>query len=314
MGFVPASSYPHIKTRRVVRFRLRQFLPYDLGNEANIGTARYEMSRYNFLVETYRTERIKTLSVWSQFDEKEMEFRPEPRARTPYEHMVHQCVSEDNWMKNMLGIDAGRPALPQKETRLDFLRHYAEVSQQRLALLREKSEEWWRETTKFFDVDRPKSWIMLRRLTHSAHHRAQLVVYLRLLGRPIYSTYGPTADTGGLPVNKARTIYKPYADESGPDLPGPIGNPTERPGGNALRSLQRTPIRVREVGATVSAWQMIIDSTAGSGTITLIEAAGPPLYRGDGIFFGWSQEQLAAEYQRLNKPPDEPAFQFAQLG
>src|SRR5712692_8521265 len=325
MGFVPASSYPHIKTRRVVRFRLRQFLPYDLGNEANIGTARYEMSRYNFLVETYRTERIKTLSVWSQFDEKEMEFRPEPRARTPYEHMVHQCVSEDNWMKNMLGIDAGRPALPQKETRLDFLRHYAEVSQQRLALLREKSEEWWRETTKFFDVDRPKSWIMLRRLTHSAHHRAQLVVYLRLLGRPIYSTYGPTADTGGLPVNKAPTIYR-YgsidellrAEDDGGEfrpLPGPGDkSPTERPKASGVRSLERAPIRVREIGTTVSAWQMIVDSERGSGTITLIDVGGQPVYRGDGLFVGWSQEQLAAEYQRLNKPPDEPKFELQQLG
>jgi len=272
------------------------------------------MMPFDFLLDTYDTERLKTLSVWSVFEDADMEFRPAPRIRTPHEHMVHQCVSEDNWMKSILGIDTGRPALPPTETRNEFIEHYAALSGDRLARLRERPEEWWREPAKFFEVERSRSWIMLRRLTHSAHHRAQLVVYLRLLGRPVYSTYGPTADTGGLPVNKARTIYKPYADESGPDLPGPIGNPTERPGGNALRSLQRTPIRVREVGATVSAWQMIIDSTAGSGTITLIEAAGPPLYRGDGIFFGWSQEQLAAEYQRLNKPPDEPAFQVAQLG
>ena len=88
----------------------------------------------------------------------------------------------------MLGIDTGKPAIPAKETRLDFLSHYADVSQSRLVLLREKSEEWWQEAVKFFDVERPKSWIMLRRLTHSAHHRAQLVVYLRLLGRPVYSS------------------------------------------------------------------------------------------------------------------------------
>jgi len=31
-------------------------------------------------------------------------------------------------------------------------------------------------------------------LTHSAHHRAQLGVYLRLLGVPIPGTYGPSAD------------------------------------------------------------------------------------------------------------------------
>lgn len=198
------------------------------------------MHAFDFLSDTYETERLKTLSVWSVFDDADFEFRPAPRIRTPHEHMVHQCVSEDNWFKNMLAIDTVRPALPQRETRIDFLRHYAESSGRRLEILREKPESWFAETSSFFDVPRPKSWIMLRRLTHSAHHRAQLIVYLRLLGRPIYSTYGPTADTGGLPLNKAPTIYR-YdgvddllaAEERGGrwrDLPGPGGqNATERP-------------------------------------------------------------------------------------
>jgi uncharacterized damage-inducible protein DinB len=272
------------------------------------------MHDFDFLLDTYDSERLKTLSVWSAFTDADFEFRPAVRIRTPHEHLVHQCMSEDAWMKNMLGIDTGHPALPQIETRPEFIRHYASLSAERLSRLREKPEEWWRETTRFFEVDRSRSWIMLRRLTHSAHHRAQLVVYLRLLGRPVYSTYGPTADTGGLPVNKAPTIYRPYQDASGPALSGPIGNPTERPSGNTLRSLQRAPVRVREVGATISAWQLVVDSASGSGTITLLDAGGRPLYRGDGVFFGWSQEQLAAEYQRLNKPPDEPPFELSQLG
>ena len=96
------------------------------------------------------------------------------------------------------------------------------------------------ETATFFDVPRTKSWVILRRLTHSAHHRAQLTVYLRLLGRALYSTYGPTADTGGLFQNKAPVVYR-YAsveellaaeEEGGhfPPLPGPGDkSPTERP-------------------------------------------------------------------------------------
>lgn len=32
-------------------------------------------------------------------------------------------------------------------------------------------------------------------LTHMAHHRGQLTVYLRLLGVPVPETYGPTADS-----------------------------------------------------------------------------------------------------------------------
>ena len=93
------------------------------------------MSRYDFLVETYRTETIKTLSVWSQFGDSDMEFRPEPRARTPHEHMVHQCVSEDNWMKNMLGIETNEPALPPSESKIEFIKWYAKLSQSRLRQL-----------------------------------------------------------------------------------------------------------------------------------------------------------------------------------
>jgi uncharacterized damage-inducible protein DinB len=198
------------------------------------------MSTYDFLIDTYETERIKTLSVWSLFQSDDLEFRPAPKTRTPHEQMVHQCVSENLWMINMLGIDAGMPPLPEAEGRLDFLRHYARATARRLEILREKPEAWFAEMTTFFEVPRPRSWVLLRRLTHSAHHRAQMTVYLRLLGRELYSTYGPTADTGGLFQNKAKIIYRYasvdqlLADEerggSFPTLPGPGPNsPTERP-------------------------------------------------------------------------------------
>ena len=198
------------------------------------------MSRYDFLVESYRTERLKTLSVWSQIPDARMTFRPEPRARTPLEHMVHQCVSEDTWMRAMLGVAVSLPALPQQETQPAFLQHYAAASGERLARIESQPDAWFEAETTFFDVNRSKAWVLTRRLTHSAHHRGQLTVYLRLWGQALYSTYGPTADTGGLFQNKAPVIYR-YAsvddllerEASGgenPPLPGPGANsPTERP-------------------------------------------------------------------------------------
>lgn len=166
------------------------------------------MSMFSFLVETYRTERLKTLGVWSQIPDERMGFRPESRARTPLEHMVHQCVSEDTWMKNMLGIVASRPALPVYETRAAFIEHYGACSAERLAILARQPDEWYGGATTFFDVTRNRAWVLTRRLAHSAHHRGQLTVYLRLWGQALYSTYGPTADTGGLFQNGARVIYR----------------------------------------------------------------------------------------------------------
>ena len=39
------------------------------------------MSRYDFLLDTYDTERLKTLSAWSQFREEDLRFRPERQPR-----------------------------------------------------------------------------------------------------------------------------------------------------------------------------------------------------------------------------------------
>jgi uncharacterized damage-inducible protein DinB len=166
--------------------------------------------RYAFLVETYETERVKVVSVWSEFRDADLAVRPregDPRGRSVHEQMVHQCVGEDLWFRIMLGIDVGAPPLPKVETRMEFMKQYAEDSAKRLAVLQEKDEAWWEENVKFFDVPRSRAWVMTRRMTHTAHHRGQLMAMLRMLGREVHSNYGPTADTGGLMVNRAPTIY-----------------------------------------------------------------------------------------------------------
>ncbi|HET9707755.1 MAG TPA: DinB family protein [Gemmatimonadales bacterium] len=184
------------------------------------------MSRYEFLVETYRTERLKTLALWAQIPDARMRFRPEPRARTPLEHMVHQCVSEDTWMRTMLGIAVSRTPLPAAETRAAFIEHYAACSAERLAALADRPDAWYEETTTFFDVPRSRAWILTRRFTHSAHHRGQLTVYFRLWGATLYSTYGPTADTGGLFQHAAPVIYRFASVE---DVLRSIGSPGSPP-------------------------------------------------------------------------------------
>ncbi|HXZ81379.1 MAG TPA: DinB family protein [Terriglobales bacterium] len=200
--------------------------------------------KYDFLIETYATERLKVVSVWSEFRDEDMQVRPraqDPRGRSVHEQMVHQCMSEDIWFRTMLGIDVGAPPLPSPEKRLEFIRRYVEDSGKRLTVLRDKGESWWEEEVQFFDVRRSRAWVMTRRLTHTAHHRGQQMAMLRMLGRDLHSNYGPTADTGGLMQNHAPTIYA-YStleallagEATGGEktaLPKPAGKPvTERPG------------------------------------------------------------------------------------
>jgi uncharacterized damage-inducible protein DinB len=199
--------------------------------------------RYDFLVETYATERIKVVSVWSEFRDDDLPVRPrrdDPRGRSVHEQMVHQCVSEDLWFRTMFGIDVEAPPLPKPETRLKFMEQYAVDSGKRLAELGQKNDVWWEEATNFFVVQRSRAWVMTRRIAHTSHHRGQLMAMLRMLGRDLHSNYGPTADTGGLMQNHAPTIYA-YADldtllkgeaagGAKAALPGSGGKPvTERP-------------------------------------------------------------------------------------
>ena len=145
------------------------------------------------------------------------------------------CGSSTCW-----GVDVDAPPLPAEETRLEFIRRYAEDSGKRLKALREKPDAWWEEEVKFFDTCRSRAWVMMRRIAHTSHHRGQQTAMLRMFGYDLHSNYGPTADTGGLPANKAPVIYA-YPDLNAllegeavggrkAPLPGPGDSPaTERP-------------------------------------------------------------------------------------
>ena len=169
---------------------------------------------FTFLVDTYRTEIEKTLSVWSMFDDALLDTRPrqgDRRGRTLREHMVHQCMSENGWFTNMLGIPVTEPPLPAEPTRGAFLQRYATDAATRLAALEGKDDAWWLGETKFFGEIRNRAWVMVRRIAHTAHHRGQQTALLRVFGASLHSTYGPSADTGGLPKDQPAVVY-PYPD------------------------------------------------------------------------------------------------------
>ena len=199
--------------------------------------------RYQFLIDTYETERLKVLSVWSMLRDEDLPVRPHPtdrRGRSVHEQMVHQCVSEDLWFRTMLGIEVSASPLPDSETRLEFIKRYAESSLERLDALRSQPESWWEAEVRFFDTNRSRAWVVVRRIAHTSHHRGQQMAMLRMLNRDLHSSYGPTSDTGGLMQNNAPVIYA-YRDLETllagemvgghkTTLPGPGDKPpTERP-------------------------------------------------------------------------------------
>ena len=148
------------------------------------------------LLDTYASESNKTASVFLQFTIEDLSFRPHPRSSSVLEIFRHQVLSERRFFAEFLESPepAAAAALPGELTPEAFSARLLELARPRLAYLAAQSDTWWLGRHAFFDVERERIWILWRRVLHSAHHRTQLTGYLRLLEKPVVSTYGPTAD------------------------------------------------------------------------------------------------------------------------
>ncbi|HZP01011.1 MAG TPA: DinB family protein [Terriglobia bacterium] len=151
---------------------------------------------FQHLLDTYASETNKVISVWRSFQPGEMSYRPHARSSTVADIMKHQLLSERRFFGEFLGLPEppANEVLPSADTPEDYARRMGELAFPRLACFALREEVWWLEAVRFFDVDRQRIWIFWRRVLHTAHHRTQLTVYLRLLNRTVPSTYGPTAD------------------------------------------------------------------------------------------------------------------------
>jgi hypothetical protein len=104
-----------------------------------------------------------------------------------------------------------------------------ELARPRLAFLARQEESWWLARARFFDVDRQRIWIFWRRVLHTAHHRTQLTVYLRLLDKPVPPIYGPTADVTWEGADPTLTVEAAGRAASEPPSPAGVDRSPERP-------------------------------------------------------------------------------------
>jgi uncharacterized damage-inducible protein DinB len=162
--------------------------------DADIPPAPFPFARH--MLRTYVSEINKTISVWRSFGDDDLELRPHPAATTVAGILRHQLLSERRFFGEFLGAPEPPPdqVLPSPLSIAACTRRLEELARARLPYLASRDEAWWLVTVPFFDVERERIWIFWRRVLHTAHHRTQLTVYLRAAGRPVPSTYGPTAD------------------------------------------------------------------------------------------------------------------------
>jgi uncharacterized damage-inducible protein DinB len=151
---------------------------------------------FQHILDTYASETNKVASVWRQFSGVDLSYRPHPRSSAVFDILKHQLLSERRFFGEFLGCPEPpvTDVLPQEPSLEHFVERLTVLAAPRLSFLAERSQPWWLETVPFFDVQRQRVWIFWRRVLHTAHHRTQLTMYLRLLDKPVPSTYGPTAD------------------------------------------------------------------------------------------------------------------------
>jgi uncharacterized damage-inducible protein DinB len=172
----------------------------------DVEVPRANASAFQHAIDTYASESNKVVSVWECFNDADLPWRPHPRSSTIAEILKHQLLSERRFFGEFLVTPepAAPDILPESLTVKSATRRFIDLAKPRLAFLAAQEPQWWQTRVPFFDVERERAWIFWRRVLHTAHHRTQLTVYLRLLDREVPSTYGPTADVtwqGADPTN-----------------------------------------------------------------------------------------------------------------
>ena len=157
-------------------------------------------------LDTYASETNKVASVWGEFRDDDLAYRPHARASTVGDILTHQLLSERRFFGEFLGAPEPPPqeVLPHTLTIASASERLVALARPRLAFLAHQPASWWTTRVPFFDVERDRIWVFWRRVLHTAHHRTQLTVYLRVMNRPVPATYGPTADvlwSGADPTN-----------------------------------------------------------------------------------------------------------------
>ena len=160
------------------------------------------------VLDTYASETNKVISVWASFADSDLGYRPHPSSSSVADIMKHQLLSERRLFAEFLGLQevAAEQVLPKIFSVEGFSRRMLGLALPRLQFMADRGEEWWQTVVPFFDTRRERIWIFWRRVLHTAHHRTQLTVYLRLLGKPVPATYGPTADVSWQGADPTTTV------------------------------------------------------------------------------------------------------------
>ncbi|MEP6573498.1 MAG: DinB family protein [Gemmatimonadota bacterium] len=165
---------------------------------------------FRHVVETYASETNKVAAVWRELRDDQLDFRPHPRSSSVRDIIVHQILSERRFFAEFIGMNEPPAAelLPAGDVPSvsEYAARFVELARRRIPGLAAADEAYWMTEVPFFDVKRERIWVFWRRVLHTAHHRAQVGLCLRLLNDRVPATYGPSADVRWSGADPTTTI------------------------------------------------------------------------------------------------------------
>jgi|SRR6476646_9490597 uncharacterized damage-inducible protein DinB len=145
-----------------------------------------------------RREHETTKKILGAIPEDKAAYRPDPIAKTAFDLAAHIAGAENMFLSGV-GSDAFDFSLTTPPasvaTIADLLRWYMEAFEKNYARLsKADGESLARAIDLRGRLQMPSVFFLTLAISHSAHHRGQLSVYLRPMGAKVPSIYGESYD------------------------------------------------------------------------------------------------------------------------
>ena len=152
-------------------------------------------------LEEFETEMAATRRVLERVPGDRGDWKPHPKSFS-LAHLAQLVATMPGWWLGTLEddhIDLGRQAGYSNQTTESLLEQFDRLVEQAKQVIRtttdaELDEKWELRMNGQPLFTSTKGVTARQHMSHLAHHRGQLTVYLRLLDIPVPSVYGPTAD------------------------------------------------------------------------------------------------------------------------
>jgi len=154
---------------------------------------------HNVFLDLLRNESRTTRSVLAAVPNSNLDYRPDPRARSANELLRHIAGADNLFLKTV--IDAafvpGSVKVPEDtKTPQQVAEWYEREHAKNLDAVGKLSGEQLIRIVDFRGVFQRPAWFFLQSgLLHAVHHRGQLSTYLRAMGGKVPAIYGESYDS-----------------------------------------------------------------------------------------------------------------------